>query len=57
MVSIKTGAITMRRVDGRGPLPRKTVAIAMVGELVAPIGGVPSKGAAELPVATVRREC
>ena len=51
-----TVAISAPRVDGRGSLLRKTAAIAMVGELMARIEDVAWKGAAELPVATVRRD-
>ena len=45
-----------QRVDALSSAANKTVAIARLGELVARVGGVARKGAAELPVATVRRE-
>jgi hypothetical protein len=41
-----TVAITVQRVDGLGSVRSKTLAIAIVGALVAPIGGVARKGAA-----------
>jgi hypothetical protein len=52
----KTVAITPRRVDASELLSGKTAAIATTSKLVARIGGVARKGAAELPVATVRRD-
>jgi len=53
----KTVAIAPRRVDALGSATSTTVAITMVGELVARIGGVARKGAAELASAPDEREC
>jgi hypothetical protein len=44
-------------VDDLSACLDETATIAMTGELVARIGGVARKGAAELPIATVRRDC
>jgi hypothetical protein len=46
-----------QRVDALSSAASKTVAIARVGELVAPIGDVAWKGAAEQTVAPDEREC
>jgi hypothetical protein len=52
----KTIAIPPRRVDGLSDRRDKTLAIALPGELVARIGGVAWKGAAELAVAPDERD-
>ena len=54
---MKTVAIWPPRVDAPGSASRKTAAIATVSEMVARIGGVAGKGAAEQTVAPDEREC
>jgi hypothetical protein len=46
-----------QRVNALHSAQRNTVAIARVGELVARVGGVARKGAAEQTVAPDEREC
>ena len=53
----KTVAITPQRVDGLSSQLGNTTAIAVTGDLVARIGGVAWKGAAELASAPDEREC
>ena len=53
----KTVAIVPRRVDALSSATGKTVVIPMVSELVARVGGVARKGAAELASAPDEREC
>ena len=57
MVSSKTVTMAPRRVDASGSAARNTVAIMPLRKLVAPIGGVAGKGAAELASAPDERDC